>query len=128
MQNISIRRGTSLTISLQIFASEGVPYTYFDATKDKLLFGVKSNAENTEYDIFKDNTTITDGILDINQDSTDKSIFFIHLQPSDTAKLDFDRYWFDISLQKYYSENVNSFENIVECSQFNVLPSITHKE
>lgn len=109
---INIIRGTTNDFSLSIEDENGEQYTLKDG--EKIIFGVKSNAENSDYDIVK---TLTSA------DMVDNA-YTIKLTPTDTAELAFGRYYFDIGLQtadgNYYM--------VIPCSEFYIKKAVTSKE
>lgn len=108
---INIIRGTTNDLSLSIEDENGEQYTLKDG--EKIIFGVKENAENSDYNIVKMLTSadIVDGICTIK------------LMPTDTAELAFGRYYFDIGLQ-----TADDYYMIVPCDEFCVCKAITAKE
>ena len=110
--NISIIRGTTNAFSLTIEDENGEPYTLKD--NEKIIFGVKSNAENSDYDICKIVTA---------SEEVDGA-YIINLMPEDTAGLQFGRYFYDVGLQTADG----NFYMIISCSEFNICKAITAKE
>lgn len=108
---INIIRGTTNDLSLSIEDENGEQYTLQDG--EKIIFGVKSNAENSDYDIVKTLTSadMVDGICTIK------------LTPADTAELAFGRYYFDIGLQ-----TADDYYMIVPCDEFYICKAVTQKE
>lgn len=109
---ISVIRGTTNDLSLNIEDENGEQYTLQDG--EKIIFGVKSNAENSDYDIVK---TLTSA------DMVDNA-YTIKLIPDDTLGLPFGRYYFDIGLQTADGD----YYMIVPCDEFCVCKAITAKE
>ncbi len=109
---ISIIRGTTNDFSLSIEDENGEQYTLKDG--EKIIFGVKSNAENSDYDIVK---TLTSA------DMVDNA-YTIKLIPDDTLGLPFGQYYFDIGLQTANGD----YYMIIPCSQCLILPAVTQKE
>lgn len=109
---ISVIRGTTNDLNLSIEDEKGEQYTLQDG--EKIIFGVKSNAENSDYDIVK---TLTSA------DMVDNA-YTIKLIPADTAELAFGRYYFDIGLQTADGD----YYMVIPCSQCVILPAITKKE
>lgn len=109
---ISIIRGTTNAFSLTIEDENGEQYTLQDG--EKIIFGVKENAENSDYNIVKTLTSadVVDGI------------YTIKLTPTDTSELSFGRYYFDIGLQTANGD----YYMIVPCDEFCVCKAITAKE
>ena len=111
--DIEIIRGTTYIRSLVITDAD-TDEEYILADDEKLIFGVKMNAESTEYNIQK---TLTSA------DRTDSG-YLIELSPEDTQDLPFGHYHYDVGLQcadgNYYM--------IIECSKFNIHRAITAKE
>ena len=106
MQPIQIVRGTTLNIGVALFDQSGNPVEL--DTGDILRFGVKKQPDDTEYLIVKTTSTLV----------ADNYVFA--LGPSDTASLDFARYFYDIGLQ-----TGSDYYMVVECSYFDVTPNIT---
>jgi hypothetical protein len=108
--NLSIIRGTTNTLSLTIEDENGELYKLKDS--EKIIFGVKSNAENSDYDICKIATEAVD------------STYIINITPEDTAGYPFGRYYFDVGLQtadgNYYM--------VIPCSEFYIKKAVTSKE
>lgn len=109
---ISIIRGTTNNFSLSIEDENGEQYTLKDG--EKIIFGVKENAESSDYDIVK---TLTSA------DVADKT-YNIRLTPADTAKLPFGRYYFDVGLQTANGD----YYMIVPCEEFYICKAVTAKE
>ena len=109
---INIIRGTTNEFSLSIEDESGEQYTL--QAGEKIIFGVKKNAENSDYNIVKTLTSadIVDGICTIK------------LTPTDTAQLAFGRYYFDIGLQTEDGD----YYMIVPCDEFYICKAITAKE
>ena len=109
---INIIRGTTNDFNLNIEDESGEQYTL--KTKKKIIFGVKENAENSDYNIVKTLTSadIVDGICTIK------------LTPADTAQLAFGRYYFDVGLQTADGD----YYMIVPCDEFYICKAITAKE
>ena len=109
---INIIRGTTNDLNLSIEDENSEQYTLKDG--EKIIFGVKENAENSDYDIVK---TLTSA------DMVDNA-YTIKLMPTDTAELAFGRYYFDIGLQTANDD----YYMIVPCDEFCVCKAITAKE
>lgn len=109
---INIIRGTTNEFSLSIEDESGEQYTLKDG--EKIIFGVKENAENSDYNIVK--TLTSADIVD--------DICTIKLTPADTAQLAFGRYYFDIGLQTADGD----YYMIVPCDEFYICKAITAKE
>lgn len=109
---INIIRGTTNDLSLSIEDENGEQYTLQDG--EKIIFGVKSNAENSDYDIVK---TLTSA------DMVDNA-YTIKLIPDDTLGLPFGQYYFDIGLQTADGD----YYMVVPCDEFCVCKAITAKE
>lgn len=109
---INIIRGTTNDFNLNIEDESGEQYTLKDG--EKIIFGVKENAENSDYNIVKTLTSadIVDGI------------YTIKLTPADTAQLAFGRYYFDVGLQTADGD----YYMIVPCDEFYICKAITAKE
>ena len=109
---INIIRGTTNDLNLSIEDENGEQYTLQDG--EKIIFGVKENAENSDYNIVKTLTSadVVDGICTIK------------LTPTDTAELAFGRYYFDIGLQTADGD----YYMVVPCDEFCVCKAITAKE
>lgn len=109
---ISIIRGTTNEFCLSIEDEGGEQYTLKDG--EKIIFGVKENAENSDYNIVK--TLTSEDVVD--------STYIIRLTPADTAELAFGRYYFDVGLQTADGD----YYMIVPCDEFCVCKAITAKE
>ena len=109
---INIIRGTTNDLSLNIENEKGEQYTLQDG--EKIIFGVKENVENSDYNIVKTLTSadVVDGICTIK------------LTPTDTAELAFGRYYFDIGLQTATGD----YYMIVPCDEFYICKAVTQKE
>ena len=110
--NINIIRGTTNAFGVRIESSDGEPYML--QSGEKIIFGVKLNTENSDYDIVKTVTVAdyTDGAYNIN------------LAPEDTAGLNFGRYYYDVGVQTADGD----YYMIIPCSEFNVLENVTERE
>lgn len=104
-------RGTTQNIVVTIQNEDGT--TYKLQSGDKLIFGVKLNPENSEYDIKK-----------IVQNADSEGNCVISLIPEDTVGLAFGKYFFDVGLQTADGE----FYMIVECDDFIIAKAVTAKE
>ena len=109
---ISIIKGTTNEFNLSIEDESGEQYTLKDG--EKIIFGVKENAENSDYDIVKMLTSAD--VVD--------STYIIKLTPADTSSLQFGRYYFDVGLQTAGGD----YYMIVPCDEFYVCKAITAKE
>lgn len=109
---ISIIRGTTNEFSLSIKDESGEQYTI--ESSEKIIFGVKENAENSDYNIVKVLTS-TDVVDDT---------YTIKLTPEDTAELPFGRYYFDVGLQTADGD----YYMIIPCDEFCICKAITVKE
>lgn len=109
---INIIRGTTNDLNLSIEDENGEQYTLKDG--EKIIFGVKSNAENSDYDIVK---TLTSA------DMVDNA-YTIKLIPEDTSGLPFGQYYFDVGLQTASGD----YYMIIPCGQCLILPAVTQKE
>lgn len=109
---LSIIRGTTNDLSLNIEDENGKQYSLKDG--EKIIFGVKENVENSDYNIVKTltSTDIVDGICTIK------------LTPMDTVELAFGRYYFDIGLQTANGD----YYMIVPCDEFYICKAVTQKE
>ena len=108
--NLNIIRGTTNKFCLSIEDEKGEPYKLKDG--EKIIFGVKSNPENSDYDVCKIVTEASeDGCA-------------IELEPADTAELAFGRYYFDVGLQTADGD----YYMIVPCDEFCVCKAVTAKE
>ncbi len=106
-QNLEIVRGTSNTFGLTIKDGDGNPYTLSE--NDSLAFGLKRRERDEERVLIKPITHSVDGE------------YFLELCPDDTICLTPGRYYYDVGLQR--GEDV--FYNIVEPSEFMILPNVT---
>lgn len=111
---INIIRGTTNDLSLNIENEKGEQYTLQDG--EKIIFGVKENAENSDYNIVKTLTSADADVVD--------GICTIKLTPTDTAELSFGRYYFDIGLQTANGD----YYMIVPCDEFYICKAVTQKE
>ena len=109
---INIIRSRINDLSLKKKKKKGEQYTLQDG--EKIIFGVKENAENSDYNIVKMLTSadVVDGICTIK------------LTPTDTAELSFGRYYFDIGLQTANGD----YYMIVPCDEFYICKAVTQKE
>lgn len=110
--DLHIIRGTTNAFSLTIEDENGEPYILNDG--EKIIFGVKSNAENSEYNIVKILTSadVVDGA------------YIIKLAPEDTKNLLTERYYCDIGLQTAEGD----YYMIIPCCNFYIDKAITQKE
>lgn len=109
MQTITIVRGTTLPLTVQIADADGNAYTL--SAGETLRFGVKTGPMATEYLFSKDITSAAyDG---------DGGYSFT-IDPADTEALDFGSYWYDMGLQ-----NGSAYYNVIPASAFNVAYNIT---
>lgn len=109
---ISIIRGTTNEFSLSIEDENCEPYTLKD--NEKIIFGVKSNAENSDYDIVK--TLTSADVVD--------SAYIIKLTPEDTVELQFGQYYFDAGLQTADGD----YYMVIPCEKFCICKAVTAKE
>lgn len=109
---LKIIRGTTNTINLTIIDDNGDVYNLKDG--EKVIFGVKQNPENTDYDIQK--------IITV-ESARDGNIT-IKLSPEDTQELPFGRYFFDIGIQTADGD----YCMVVPFSPFIVENAVTRKE
>ena len=109
--NISMPRGTSLSVSIKIYNFDGTSYELSDT--DVVRFGVKLDKNESNYRIVKVATY-----------DTENDCYVFEINPEDTAELPFDRYKYDVGLQtvdgRYYM--------IITAADFNVTTAITAKE
>lgn len=110
--DLHIIRGTTNAFSLTIEEKNGEPYVLKDG--EKIIFGVKYNAENSEYDIVKTLTSadVVDGA------------YIIKLAPEDTSNLPTERHYCDIGLQTIEGD----YYMIIPCCDFYIDKAITQKE
>ena len=111
-QDIEMVRGTSQSFDITLTDAAGDAYTLQDG--DKLIFGIKSNPANTQYDLQKVLTAA---------DVQDDGAYRLSISPSDTITLPVGAYYYDIGLQTgsdYYS--------VVERSVFDIKWNITKME
>lgn len=80
---------------------------------EKLIFGVKSNKNNAEYDLKKI----------ITMDSLVDGAYVVRLDPEDTIDLPFGNYYYDVGFQ-----TEDAYYMVVECSPFILSSNITQKE
>ena len=85
MQHLKIVRGTSASIGIELRDESGNVVTL--ESGEFLRFGVKRNARDTSY-IIESTTTTAVG-----------DYYVVSLEPSDTASLNFGRYYYDVGLQ-----------------------------
>lgn len=112
MLDIKMIRGTTMTLDIGLTDADGAVYTMGE--NDKLIFGVKSNPENTDYDLKK--------VLTASDGQTDGS-YKLSLTPGDTIDLPIGRYYYDVGLQ-----SGTDYYTVIECSAFELLTNITKKE
>lgn len=105
-KNVEIIRGTSNQFDITISDINGSLYTL--KSGDKILFGVKKRATDTEYVILK---TVTSG---------ENGVYSVALEPDDTANLTFGKYFYDVGL-----ETGDDYFNIIEPSLFEIKANIT---
>lgn len=110
--DLNIIRGTTNIFSLTIEDENGELYTLND--DEKIIFGVKSNAENSDYDIVKALTyaDVVDGA------------YAIRLSPEDTQELPFGQYFYDVGLQTADGD----YYMIIPCKRFCICKAVTAKE
>lgn len=108
---ISIIKGTTCTFFVNILNEDGKT-KYVLQSGDKLIFGVKSNPENSDYDVCK-----------IVTEASEEG-YAIELEPDDTADLPPGHYYFDIGLQT----SAGAYYMVVPCSQCLIKPAVTSKE
>lgn len=109
--DLYIIRGTTNVFSLMIEDENGEPYTLKNG--EKIVFGVKMNSENSDYDICK---IITDS-------EVANGAYNINLSPEDTAKLQVARYYYDVGIETPSGD----YYMIICCSEFNICEAITQK-
>ena len=108
MQKIEIVRGTTNTFQIEVRDANG---DLLAAGKDeKVIFGVKRNAEDDNLIIAKAATM------------TDTGIFTVTLSPADTEGLKFGRYFYDVGLQ-----SGEQYYNIIEPMPFIIQANITKR-
>ena len=107
---LKVIRGTTNNLGLTIEDDNGKPYRLKKG--EKIIFGVKQNPDNTDYDIQK-----------IITDEAARDGITITLSPEDTRDLPFGRYYFDIGLQ-----TAGDYYMVVPCSPFIVEKAVTQKE
>lgn len=106
--SLSVVRGTTNTIRIDVTDANGMPYVL--GTGEVLRFGVKRNAASPGYLIRKD---ITGGT----------GAYLVTLMPEDTIGLTVSQYLFDVGLQ-----SGDNYYNVIPATFFNVLGNITKKE
>ena len=112
MLDIKMIRGTTMTLDIGLTDADGAAYTM--GANDKLIFGVKSNPQNTAYDLKKVLTS---------SDAQTGGSYKLSLTPSDTIDLPIGRYYYDVGLQ-----SGSDYYTVIECSAFDLLTNITKKE
>ena len=110
--DLHIIRGTTNAFSLTIEDENGEPYTLNGG--EKIIFGVKQNAENSDYDIVKT----------LASEDTANGAYIIKLEPENTSELPFGRYHCDIGLQTAEGD----YYMIVPCCDFYIDKAVTQKE
>lgn len=109
---LKIIRGTTNRINLTVYDdNENV---YILGVNEKIIFGVKQNPENTDYDIQKIITSI----------QKQGNSYMIDLMPGDTQNLQFGHYFFDVGLQT----SDGNYYMVVPCSPFILQKAVTQKE
>jgi hypothetical protein len=104
-------RGT--THILNISLSDSSNGSYVLPAREVLRFGVKKRPSDRAYLIKKELTSA----------NYENGVYVLILSPSDTEELPFGRYYYDVGLQ-----NGDSYFNVIECSEFDVLYNITERE
>ncbi len=108
---MKIVRGTTQSIVVTILNEDETIYKL--QSGDKLIFGVKLNPENSEYDIKK-----------VIETADSEGNCVISLIPEDTNGLAFGKYFFDVGLQTADGD----FYMIIECDDFIIAKAVTAKE
>ena len=108
LNKIEIVRGTTNTFELTVIDADGNAYAM--AQTEKIIFGVKRKATDTERVITKTAVMLAVGT------------YSITLEPEDTNCLNCEKYVYDVAL-----ESGNHFYNIVEPSLFVILPNVTER-
>lgn len=107
-KSLSVVRGTTNTIRIDVTDANGTPYAL--GTGEVLRFGVKQDASSTGYLIRKDITSGTGSYL-------------VTLMPEDTIGLAVSQYLFDVGLQ-----SGDNYYNIIPATTFDIQANITKKE
>lgn len=110
--DIEIIRGTTNTFAVEVKTADGSAYAL--ASGETLVFGVKANKQQNDFDIVKTLTA---------KNITDTGAYALKLTPEDTADLPCGHYYYDIGLVSgtdYYS--------VIECSKFVVAYNVTDKD
>lgn len=105
-QGIEIVRGTTNTIEVNVVDADNVAYTV--KAGEKIIFGLKKNAEDTEFVLVREAAFRTVGV------------YLATLVPADTQDLECGRYVYDVALQAG-----NNFFNIIEPSPFHIVANVT---
>lgn len=104
---ISIIRGTSKTLKINITDANGVAYAIPEG--GRLLFGVKERA--TDENLL---------VLKVITEFKENGVAVVELDPNDTINLKVQRYLYDVGL-----EIGEDYYNIIEASPFMVKQNIT---
>lgn len=108
--NLNIIKGTTIAFYVTIRNEDGTEYVL--QSGDKLIFGIKQNPENSDYDVCKIVTEASG------------NGYLIELEPADTADLQPGHYYFDIGLQTA----TGAYYMVIPCSQCLIMPAVTAKE
>lgn len=107
---LSITKGTSFAVGLEIFASDGTAHIV--NAGDTIRFGVKSNLTDSNY------------LIEKNVSGTGSNKCTISLIPAETAILNAGTYYYDIGLQT----SSGGYYIVVPVSKIIVTLSVTSKE
>lgn len=110
---LSIRRGTTVDLAIGLKDVSGSEYNI--AESDKLIFGVKSSVDSSEYILSKEVTPES-----YNENS---GRYVLNLKPEDTAELPFGKYVYDVGLQTATGD----FYIVCPCDTFVVSDVVTKK-
>lgn len=105
-QRIEIVRGTSKTLAVTVTDANNELYTLEDG--EAVVFGVKRKPEDTERVILK------------TAESGENGVYNIFLIPTDTDKLPYGKYLYDVGVQ-----SGGAYHNIIEPDVFVILPNVT---
>lgn len=108
LNRIEIVRGTSNTFQIEVVDANGTAYNL--ASNEKIIFGVKAKAEDTELVFSKTAEAVADGV------------YSVKLVPEDTQELSCGKYSYDVGLQKG-----TDYFNIIEPTAFVITPNVTFR-
>lgn len=109
IQPISIVRGTTQMVNIDLVDAGGTPYSL--GADEVLRFGVKRCPEDEDYLLVKELTAE-------NQD--EQGTYVLILEPADTCTMKFGRYYYDVGMQ-----SGEQYYNVIECSNFHLRYNIT---